>query len=119
MRDICVWLGALMLAGAGAAGAHPPASVDGRWDLTIAAPHGKVVLGLDLNQSGEAVTGALLNFRGQDFEVKGRFSDGQLTLVTSNEEVALSGRHTPAGSLEGVLSTAHGDLTWTAVRVKP
>ena len=97
--------------------AQPP-NVAGKWDLTVKSPHGDVAMGLDLTVKGEAVTGTLLNFRGQDLPVKGTYANGELNVATSDDEIAISGKAAGDGSLRGMLSTAQGDLTWTAARPK-
>lgn len=93
-------------------------NVAGKWDLSVKAPHGEVRMGLDLKQDGTAVSGMLVNFRGKDLAVRGQYSDGSLTLSTADDEIALSAKVREDGSLAGYLSTAMGDLTWTATRAK-
>jgi hypothetical protein len=95
------------------------ARVDGKWDLSAETPHGKLTLELDLKQDAQAVTGTLLNFRGENQPVKGSFKSQTLTVeTTSGEEIALTGTLAADGTLSGHLSTSRGDVKWVGTRGK-
>jgi hypothetical protein len=95
------------------------ARVDGKWDLIAETPHGKLTLELDLKQNADAVSGTLLNFRGEKQPVQGSFKSQTLTVeTTSGEEIALTGKLAADGTLAGQLSTSRGDVQWLGTRGK-
>ena len=113
--SVAVLIGVALTAAASAQGS----SIVGKWDVSADSPHGKLTLELDLKQEGDVVTGTVLTFRSQRQPVKGDFKKGALTLqTTSGDEIAFSATLKPDGTLAGHLSTAQGDLNWTATRAK-
>ncbi len=93
-------------------------SVAGRWTLSLVGPHA-LSMGLVLEQDGTKVTGTLANpHGGGDFPVAGTFADRKLTFsVTSGSDMEFAGALKNDGTLAGEMSSARGDLEWTAKRV--
>jgi hypothetical protein len=93
------------------------ASIAGRWLISAQGPHA-LSLALTLDQEGTRLTGTLANpHGGADFPVAGTFADRKLTLaVTSGADLELAGELKSDGTLAGTLSSARGDLEWTAKR---
>lgn len=114
------WSMLLVLIAACTVSAYAQASrIDGKWDISANSPHGKLTLELDIKQEGTAITGTLVNFRNEKQPIKGEFKKDALTLeTTSGDEIAMTGTLKADGTLAGALSTAMGDVNWTAVRAK-
>jgi hypothetical protein len=93
-------------------------SVAGKWDLSADTPHGVMTMGLDLQQTGTVIAGKLIGFMSKDFDLKGEFKNGQLTMTTSDEQMSFSASLKADGTLAGHLSTPQGDVTWKAARPK-
>jgi hypothetical protein len=95
--------------------------VSGRWTLKVeGTPHGAMTMGLVLKEEATKVTGTFESPHG-DMPVEGEFVDGTLTLATSGGEssqITFNGKLKDNGTLAGFLSSAMGDMTWTAERVK-
>jgi hypothetical protein len=95
----------------------------GTWEMTVKGPavHGDLTATMELEQDGAKVTGTFLA-HGNRHSVSGEFSDGELSLETSDNEhhkgVVISGKLKEDGTLAGYLSTPMGDMQWTAARVK-
>jgi hypothetical protein len=96
------------------------ATVAGRWTMTVeGGPHGSMTMGLSLEQNGRKVAGTFASPHG-DMPVEGEFVDGALTLSTVSRDrdaEPITFRATLKGeTLSGYLSSAMGDMTWTAAR---
>src|SRR3712207_5066073 len=83
-------------------------NIAGKWDIDVNSPHGTIAMGLDLKVDGEAVTGTLLNFRGQDLPIAGTYVKGELNVQTKDEEIAIAAKWRDDGTLIGMLSTTQG-----------
>jgi hypothetical protein len=112
------------LAAAGAAGAQETRKSDGvagTWELTVKGPaaHGDLTATMELQQEGKKVTGSF-NAHGSTHTVEGEFSEGELSLETTDtpadHSMTLNGRLTDTGRLTGYLSSSMGDMQWTGVR---
>ena len=108
-------IAAVTLAGA-------PASVAGRWTMTVAgSPHGDVAMGLALAQDGVKVTGTFSSPHG-DMDVAGEFAKGELKIATTagneDDRIYLQARLNEDGALAGTISSPMGDMKWTATRAK-
>jgi hypothetical protein len=107
--------------------AAEPATVTGTWNMGLQADH-VVPVALVLKQDGTNVTGtiALPTQRGDRVEVKlsGKFTDGALTLSGDVEHAAepttirIVGKLTEDGTLEGKATVPHGDVPFTAERLR-
>lgn len=95
--------------------------VGGTWTMTVdAGPHGRTTMRLALKQEGNRVTGTFSSPHG-DVKVEGKFADGELQLTTVSDEdqaepITFNARLKANDTLEGYLSSAMGDMTWTAER---
>jgi hypothetical protein len=98
------------------------ASAAGRWILTVeGSPHGTTTMGLTLEQKGTEITGTFASPHG-DIPVNGEFADRTLTLATvvrgDAPDVKFTAKLVEDDTLSGYLSSAMGDMTWTAARAK-
>ena len=104
-------------------GAKAAPGVAGTWTMAVdAGPHGATTMGLVLKQAGRKVSGSFASPHG-DVPVEGEFTDGSLTLATVSSgpdvpDVSFTARLKDNGTLAGYMSSAMGDMTWTAERVK-
>lgn len=107
--------------------ATPAAAADltGKWSLTIESDQGNMTTALVLKQDGKKVTGTMTNPHGEDqLPITGEFAAGTLTMAvdaaTDHDEmhIAFKGTAKKDGSLAGTLTSAMGDMAWTAVRAK-
>lgn len=92
-------------------------SIAGTW-VIMARGH---QIGLGLEQDGPKLTGTLV-VMGKSIPVDGEFNDGALKLSTGPDEadpITLTGKLKDDGTLEGLTTTRHGTMTWTAERLKP
>jgi len=105
-----------------ASGYAAPATVTGSWTMTVeGGPHGKMTMGLVLNQDGTKVTGTFASGHAPDQAVSGEIVDGVLKIRTEGEgdhQVIFRGTLKSDGTLSGTISAPVGDMTWTAQRVK-
>ena len=102
-------------------------NVTGTWNMGLQGGH-VVPVALTLEQKGTTVTGAILlpTQRGDRLEVqlKGELVDLALTLSGTVEGAAepttieITGTLNDDGSMEGRLKGPHGEVPWTAERLK-
>lgn len=93
----------------------------GKWTMTLQTSEGSMTLALTLKQDRNAVTGVWSTPHDTDVPLEGEFKDGALTLAspeTHEMQVSFTGKLKADGSLAGTLSSAMGDMTWTAKRAK-
>lgn len=105
-------------------GARPARSVTGAWTMTFSGggAHGVQTMGLTLEQRGKSVTGTIATPHG-DVPLGGEFKDDVLELATDSTgqdlpQMTLGARLLEDGTLDGYLSSAFGDMRWTATRRK-
>ena len=104
----------------------PAAAPDltGKWTMKVSGgPHGDAAMALTLKQEGEKVTaGFNPGHDTGDIPMTGTFVKGALTLKSpANDEgsvITMKGTFKADGTLSGFLSSAMGDMTWSAVREK-
>jgi hypothetical protein len=115
----------VMLAAATMAAQAPSAAPDltGKWTMKVSGgPHGDTAMALTLKQDGEKVTAMFNPGHDGDIPMSGTFVKGALTLKSpANDEgqaITMKGTLKTDGSLAGFLSSAMGDMTWSAVRDK-
>jgi hypothetical protein len=110
----------ILVAGAALASALD-AGVSGTWTMNVrGGPHGNATMGLTLKQEGTRVTGTFSSGHSADMDVAGEFTDGQLKIETTeggDSRIIFSARLKADGTLAGYISSAMGDMTWTASRV--
>jgi hypothetical protein len=93
----------------------------GRWALSVQSPHGAMEMTLELRVDGTKITGTLRSSHTGDRAVAGEMAGRRITLQATggdpDEQFGLTA--TLAGdALDGYLSTAIGDVTFTGRRVK-
>ena len=104
----------------------PPAAPDltGKWTMKVSGgPHGDAAMSLVLKQEGGKVTAEFNPGHGTgDIPMSGTFEKGALTLKSpandDGQAITLKGTLKADGSLSGFLSSAMGDMTWSAARDK-
>ena len=98
--------------------AKPPASVAGKWTMTMETPHGKMTAGFELQVDGKKVTGTFVTDHTDKVALTGEFTDGKLTFKTTGGDLTFTATMKDADTLNGVLSSERGDLAGVATRVK-
>jgi hypothetical protein len=93
----------------------------GRWALSVQSPHGAIEMTLELQVDGTKLTGTLRSSHTGDRAVAGEIAGRRITLQTTggdpDEQFGVTA--TLAGdALDGYLSTAIGDVTFSGRRVK-
>src|SRR5262245_34052659 len=105
-----------------------PATVTGTWNMGLQGDH-VVPVALVLKQNGTTVTGTIalpMQRNGERVEVSlsGEFTNSALTLSGTFEHSAqpatirIVGKLTEDGTLEGRATTPHGDVPFTAERLR-
>lgn len=100
-------------------GVAADATVTGTWTMNVeGGPHGNATMGLVLKQDGTKVTGTFSSGHSADMEVAGQFKDGQLDVETQggDSRIIFSAKLKADGTLSGYISSAMGDMKWTASR---
>ncbi len=126
MIQILMCAGAVvMLAAAVSAAQAPPAApnVTGKWTMKVSGgPHGDAAMSLVLKQEGEKVAAQFNPGHDGDIPMSGTFVKGALTLASpSNDQgqnITMKGTLKADGSMSGFMSSAMGDMTWSAARDK-
>jgi hypothetical protein len=102
-----------------------PASIAGKWTMTVDTDQGPMANQLDIKLDGKKVTGTLESQMGSA-PIVGEFADGKLTFSMSFDgpngsmDIAFTGTLQEDGSLSGMLTGGQGafQLSWKAQRVK-
>jgi len=87
-------------------------------------PHGPMAATLTLKQDGKKVTGTFESDHTGHRVLEGEFADGTLSLGTPDsgsdpgQAFTITAKLKDDGTLAGYVSSAAGDMTWTAKRVK-
>jgi hypothetical protein len=103
--------------------AKAPASVAGKWTMSVESQNGTTTSALDLKLDGKKVTGTLSSDRGAG-PVQGEFADGKLALKmifdgpNGQVEIAINGAMKDDGTLAGMLDFNGQGIPWKASRVK-
>ncbi len=115
----------VMFAAATMAAQAPPSAPDltGKWTMKVSGgPHGDAAMALVLKQDGEKVAATFNPGHDGDIPMSGTFVKGALTLKSpANDDgsvITMKGTLKADGSLSGFLSSAMGDMTWSAARDK-
>lgn len=124
-RVLMVISAVVMLAAAVPAAQAPPAAADlsGKWTMKVSGgPHGDAAMSLVLKQEGEKVSGQFNPGHDGDIPMSGTLVKGALTLKSATNDdgqaITMRGTFKADGSLSGFLSSAMGDMTWSAARDK-
>lgn len=125
MTRVLMFVGLAAVLGTTMAAQAPPAAPDlsGKWTMKVSGgPHGDAAMALALKQDGEKVTAMFNPGHDGDIPMAGTFVKGALTLKSpANDEgqaITMKGTLKADGSLSGFLSSAMGDMTWSAARDK-
>ena len=99
------WLAALLVstvvsAPLAALAQKQEASVAGLWRVEFVTPLGQVGVNMTINQAGAKLTGHVTDEFGE-YEIAGRFADGQVTVVWSVPEDGKMLEITMKGTLDG------------------
>ena len=85
-------------------------------------PHGEAAMSLVLKQEGEKVAAQFNPGHDGDIPMSGTLVKNALTLVSPNNDqgqnITMKGTLKADGSMSGFMSSAMGDMTWTATRDK-
>ena len=97
--------------------------LSGKWTMKVSGgPHGDAAMALVLKQEGEKVTAAFNPGHDGDIPMSGTIVKGALTLTSavgdSGTAITMKATVKADGSLSGFMSSAMGDMTWTATRDK-
>ena len=125
MTRLLMIVGAVVMFAAATMAAQAPAAADlsGKWTMKVSGgPHGDAAMSLVLKQDGEKVAAQFNPGHDGDIPMSGTFAKGALTLVSPNDDqgshITMKGTLKADGSLSGFLSSAMGDMTWSAAREK-
>ncbi|MCX6552301.1 MAG: hypothetical protein NTY02_15085 [Acidobacteria bacterium] len=100
-----------------------PASVAGKWSMSLDGPQGPMTIAVVFAVDGTNVTGTMSSQMG-DTALEGQYVDGNLTFGITFDggggsmQISFAGKLKDADNLEGVLSGPMGEIPWKAVRVK-
>lgn len=114
-------IGTAALSADQAAQAAPDLS--GKWTMKVSGgPHGDAAMSLVLKQDGEKLTGAFDPGHDGEIPMTGTFVKGALTLASptgdDGSRITMKATLKADGTLSGFLSSAMGDMTWSAARDK-
>lgn len=125
MTQMLMCAAAIVIATAAVPAAQTPPAQDlsGKWTMKVSGgPHGDAAMSLILKQDGEKLTGTFNPGHDGDIPMTGTFAKGALTLVSPKNDdgsaITMKGTFKTDGTLSGYLSSAMGDMTWSAARDK-
>jgi hypothetical protein len=125
MTRVLMIVGAVVLLTAATMGAQaqPAPDLSGKWTMKVSGgPHGDAAMSLVLKQEGEKVTAQFNPGHDGDIPMSGTFVKGALTLKSpandAGQAITMKGTLKADGSMAGFLSSAMGDMTWSAARDK-
>lgn len=101
----------------------PAQDLSGKWTMKVSGgPHGDAAMGLVLKQDGEKVAAMFNPGHDGDIPMSGTFVKGALALESpANDDgsrILMKGTLKADGSMAGFMSSAMGDMTWSAARDK-
>lgn len=100
-----------------------PASIAGKWDMTIDTDQGSMQSTLDIKQDGKKVSGTLTSPQGAG-PVEGEYAEGKLAFSMSFDgpngsmQIGFSATVKDDGSLTGTLDFSGNQIPWRATRSK-
>jgi hypothetical protein len=125
MIQLLTCVSAVVMLAAAAAAAQAPAAQDltGKWRRKVSGgPHGDAAMSLVLKQEGEKVSAQFNPGHDGDIPMSGTFVKGALTLKSpandDGQAITMKGTLKADGSMSGFMSSAMGDMTWSAARDK-
>ncbi|MEZ5315873.1 MAG: hypothetical protein R2752_00580 [Vicinamibacterales bacterium] len=100
-----------------------PASIAGKWSVTVQSPQGTMMSTLEVKQEGKKITGTLSSDMGVA-PVAGEYADGKLEFTISMDtgggamEIWFGGAFKDDGTMAGTLDFGQGEIPWTAKAIK-
>jgi hypothetical protein len=101
-----------------------PASIAGKWNLTVETPQGSMANTLEIKLDGKKVTGSLTSQMGTA-AIEGEFADGKLAFSmmfespNGNFQIGWSGVLKADGTMAGTAAVGDmGTMNWVAERMK-
>ena len=97
-------------------------NVTGSWTMAVTGgPHGDAKMALVLKQEGTKVTGTFaMSDTAPEIAIAGEFTDGVLKVETTtgdaDSKIIFNAKLKDDGTLAGYVSSAMGDMKWTASR---
>ena len=99
-----------------------PASVAGKWTLTVDPGSGPLQLPMELKADGAKLTGTVIGPQGEPANLTGEYASGKLNFVVTTPEgqtFTFKGAARDDGSLAGTVAGPDGsEIAWSATRVK-
>ena len=125
MTRVLMFVGLAVALGATMAAQAPATKPDltGKWTMKVSGgPHGDAAMALVLKQEGEKVTAQFNPGHDGDIPMSGTFVKSALTLKSApnddGQAITMKGTLKTDGSMSGFMSSAMGDMTWSASRDK-
>lgn len=100
-----------------------PASIAGKWVMSIETQNGTMDPTLEIKLDGKKVTGTVASPQGS-VPINGEYADGKLKFELTYSggngdiQIAFSGALKADGTLAGTMAMAQGETPWTATRAK-
>lgn len=102
--------------------AKAPASVAGKWTLSVDPGSGPLQLPMEFKADGKKLTGTVIGPQGEPANLTGEYADGKLNFVVSTPDgqtFTFKGAARDNDSLAGTVAGPDGsEIAWTAARVK-
>jgi hypothetical protein len=99
-----------------------PASVAGKWTLSVDPGSGPLQLPMEFKADGAKLTGTVIGPQGEPANLTGEYANGKLNFVVSTPDgqtFTFKGAAKDDGSLAGTVAGPDGsEIAWTATRVK-
>jgi hypothetical protein len=126
MTQTLTWVCAVVCVTAMVSAQQAPAAapdLTGKWTMKVSGgPHGDAAMALTLKQDGEKLTAGFNPGHDGEIPMTGTFVKGAITLKSpANDDgavITMKGTLKADGTLSGFLSSAMGDMTWSAIRDK-
>lgn len=99
-----------------------PASIAGKWTLSVDPGSGPLQLPMELKADGAKLTGTVIGPQGEPATLTGEYANGKVNFVVSTpdgQSFTFKGAAKDDGSLAGTVAGPDGsEIAWTATRVK-
>jgi hypothetical protein len=99
-------------------GSHSDTDLSGKWNMSVTG-HMNLTATLEIKQEGQHITANFVIPDHGDLDMVGTFSNGRLTLNTTENafaQMTLTGTFGENGSMSGTVQSQMGEMTWTATR---
>jgi hypothetical protein len=99
-----------------------PASIAGKWTLSLDPGSGPLQLPMELKMDGKKVTGTVIGPQGEAVNLSGEYADGKITFAVTPPDgnvYSFKGASKEDGSMAGTVAGPDGsEIAWSATRVK-